>query len=544
VLTRKIFGETDYSGLDSPADALPTAVHAFCKVHEVPPPPIRFVRSCDIGHIQQYVLAQRSRLNSGGAHCVFTDLLDALDEKASIMVDAMAPREGASPAEAAAAYVQMESYLLSESKWAFPSDQVAFCTVHKQMCPMHVGWVLGMRSGGCSASDLLASRTDEVGAEVAMAHAAVPQPWWTTPDLPDASPRGSDTALECMPELLPESEAGLEEPPPPMVIHVAGLTCVDYSSLGAQKQEAGTSNREHAVWIGTRRARGQKGEEDAYFTECAVNYPALVRQAPLNSTHHIVSVLSGPQLQSYPIYRLRNYACGLNRAKWVWVGPSTNPAVQKDFETKFHRPVAARGNIFLSAGAPEVRRFGSELALATSRKSQISKFCDADDESTTSMSEYLHLICSARMMSRKASYEKHFTDSLVAPPWFADLDANLGWGQGAEASFVPTLVTHPRIFVWPKGMSLEGQRFMLPEELLSCHGFGMTCDLHHIFKSLDNRSKGVLLGNGMHLPSLGSFMMYVLSNIKPIGDFYRLGANISGLTSESWEDPEPETDMQ
>jgi hypothetical protein len=506
VLESSIFGTTDYSGLDTPADTLPRAIQGFCRVHNVPPPPVRFVRSCDVGHIQQYVLVQRSRLTSGASHCVFTDLLDALDAKARAMVTAMEPREGASLAEAAAAYSQMESYLLAECKWAFPSSQTAWCEVHRQKCPMHVGCILGARSGASEAIYLLTSSAG--GA--ATASAAIGQPWWASLD-------------------------PIEPSQPPIVIHVAGLTCTDYSALGKQKHEAGHSNREHAAWIGTRKARGIAVEEDLYFTECAKHYRPSVRQAPLASTHHVVSLLIGPQLVGYPIYRLRGYAVGINRAKWVWVGPCTPVAVQSDFEVKFHRPVTVRGGAFLSASAVEVREFGSELASTTSNKLRISEGRDNDAEST-SMADYLHLLCSPAMICRKANYEKYFTDNGIAPPWFADLDQNVGWGHGAVPSFVPTLVTHPRIYVWPKGLDVGGQRFLLPAELLTCQGFCKDNELHNIFKTLDIKSKGVLVGNGMHIPSLGAVMMYVLANIRPRSDFFTIAPIVSVNPADLWED--------
>lgn len=527
-----VLGYTDYSGMDSPVDACRIAVGAVARSMGLPSLPVDFLRSSDVGVAQRLVLVQRSYKESDGQACVFEDLAGSLVPAASDMIAEMEPEENLTPAAATEAYREMSKYLQAEWRWALPSSKTAFCIVHRRYCPMHPGWVLRLARDGLSLDDI--ERTIDAldgqllaslpGSSRDKRPSRVVTPWWK-----------SESILR-----PPLDDNGVAKRR--LLLHVSGLTCTDFCSGGAQKQDAGRSNREHAIWMGDRKARATLDEEDVYFTECAPNYKVQVKQAALHDTHHIMSVLTGPELFGYPAFRLRSYGAGINRLRFVWVGPPP-ASVQEDFARIFHVPVAMDARMYMTAPWSDVMAFSE--GLATSRKI----FFKRPPEVEGSLANSLHVLCPASMLSRKGAYERFFVERGASPPWFADLEHNPKFGAPSQSSFLPTILTHPRIYCWPHGLEERGQRFMLPDEMLFSHGFDMVPELcgdrplsglSAIFKELSDKSTGLLIGNGMHVPTLSAWILYVLSNIVPVDTFYQLEKLLNIVpvenSDETWEE--------
>jgi hypothetical protein len=515
-----ICGNTTYSGMDTPVDALTQSCNAFAASRGIKRPRVEMVSSSDIGDLQQSVLVQRSKRRRL-SHCVFGDMALSLHEAAQTMVDAMMPELSATVLEAANAYRSIEAYLLSQWDWAAPSSKTSFCYAHSCLCPIHPGWICNQhrlqREEVVPAPDL--------HCEQEVVERSSNSAWWSQP-----------------PSLVSSDDDDSLETRRPLLLHVSGLTCTDYSSLGAQKQEAGPSNRAHAVWMVNRKARCLLDEEDIYITECATRYKPQSRQGVLSATHHIVSILSGPELLGYPHYRLRSFAAGISKANYVWVGPKSDQAIQADYTSKFRQDVQCSAAAYLIASEDEI--LSHSRKLASDRKTPL-----GSEVTAAMVNENLHRICPAGMLVRKSSFEKFFVQNNVPPPWFGDLDHNVSYGTAGEASFLPVLDTHPRLFTWPNGLQGKGQRFMTPKELLFAQGFNVSNSLHRnrsesdlvgIFDTLRSRDQCFLLGNGMHVPTVASWMIYVLSNIVRIDLINTIARPLSASTTrgdELWEEP-------
>ena len=99
------------------------------------PKALRCTRFCDNGSVQQGVLCEISRL-SRGQICVMQDLNDRLPVEARQVLDAMLPDEKVSSAECAAAYRNMQNYLIDNKDWIFPDGACSWCCVHEKQCPL------------------------------------------------------------------------------------------------------------------------------------------------------------------------------------------------------------------------------------------------------------------------------------------------------------------------------------------------------------------------------------------------------------------------
>ena len=128
-----------------------------------------------------------------------------------------------------------------------------------------------------------------------------------------------------------EDDTGSDKLVIPRCISVAGLTCTDWCPGGSQRRGAGVSEQYHSVWLGDRLVSADNNSEDIAFSECSDRYPLVEKQAqPLKDTHKVVGIKISPHLIGFPVMRARVFGAAINRAKMVWVGPSTVPEVTED----------------------------------------------------------------------------------------------------------------------------------------------------------------------------------------------------------------------
>jgi hypothetical protein len=352
-----------------------------------------------------------------------------------------------------------------------------------------------------------------------------PSPWWAQPLFNDAA-NGED-------------EDG--NPIEPITINISGLTCKDFSMLGLQKRDAGVSSKEHTTYVATRKALCQRKEEHFYFSECAETYPTLQKQGPLASSHFQVSVRTGPEAMGFPTRRLRSFGAGVNRSTHVWVGPSVDK-VQEDFANTFHRSIVLTGEVFLQASLRDIH--DNSRALAAVRKK-----CLPEDFQSCEYSEYLDILAPPGVVMIKAEYEAAFAADTLTPPFFADL-AHHPFKGPAHGAFIPVLDTHPKTFTWNAPSPMQGERFLLPSELLASLGNDVYPSLsagrslsslpsllakHPLAKQL------MMIGNSIHAPTLAAWIYYVLGNSVPLERFNAMPGQVPPPGDEIFEDPDADT---
>jgi len=161
---------TDFSGANMSEDALRIACGMLHSVGNQIPGRLTPLRSSDIGVDQSSVLVARAKAEKHGA-CVFTGIEGALDVNALEQVSQMLPLAFASKADAAAAYDDVETFLVENSHWALPCDRLSFCLVHRRMCPLHPGLILRGGSEWKPAEELRQSVREWPSSQI-------PRPWW------------------------------------------------------------------------------------------------------------------------------------------------------------------------------------------------------------------------------------------------------------------------------------------------------------------------------------------------------------------------------
>jgi hypothetical protein len=283
----------------------------------------------------------------------------------------------------------------------------------------------------------------------------------------------------------------------------AGTTCRGWSMAGSELQFADASERPHAIWAAERQARAEQSEEDVFFQECTPKYPWQVKlQKPMSKSHHVMSVVWGPEMMGWPIRRTRRLCVGLNRLTMVYVGP-TNYA--EEFMALFACDMKLTGDVFLLA-SPE------QLDAEARRRADL-RGVSASDYSCLPLHQLLPPGQLLRLGAH-TSFKAEAEGELESETWFADLEQWPKTGSSTPGLSFPTQLTHGSLFAWSR------RNLVHPYELLQAHGFNLFQQTSSIFPSpllpkfskMSSNQLKILCGNGWHLPAMACWVMFILSN--------------------------------
>ncbi|CAJ1412420.1 unnamed protein product, partial [Effrenium voratum] len=445
---------SDYSGISGEHEIFWQMTHALQqRSMYASMDSVQLTRVCDFGSVQQNVLMQLSALEPEG-FCVMQDINDRLPPVARQVLDAAMPPRDADVVTAAAAYKDMASYLMDNRQWVY-TDAFSQCLAHSRRCRLF-------------------RRID------------------------DSPAQELDADSQPSPSKRPRVEG-----PRKLRINFAGTTCKGWSMAGKQLQFSDVSERPHAVWITERFRRAEVAEEDLFFSECTPKYPVQVKiSEPLQPTHTVISVVVGPDSLGWPVRRKRVFCCGLSNATVAWLGPPEDQ-VQADFYKFFQATLQLTGDVFLLASPEEV--YAEQTRLAKLRGHFLPE---------TPAAVQKHQVYSPGQLVRLQAYDKMRLCKFGRDhPFFADLEQNAGYGSSTAGSILPSCLTHGTLHSW------TADRLVTAKELFFAHGFNVfpdeaawpvQCKVAEILEGLPSGHQKMLLGNGWHIPTLSSWVFYVL----------------------------------
>ena len=151
--------------------------------------------------------------------------------------------------------------------------------------------------------------------------------------------------------------------PAALVVNSAGTCCQAWSPEGGRSRHAHDSMHPLAIWLTQRRELAQQQQESMFFQENAPSFD--VRKCivkPLEDTHDVLYVHTGPRTFGWPANRHRLLTAGLSRQELVWVGPDTQEGIQQQFDSMFSRRCLLTGSIFFQASQDDIASWAQELA--------------------------------------------------------------------------------------------------------------------------------------------------------------------------------------
>jgi hypothetical protein len=192
-----------------------------------------------------------------------------------------------------------------------------------------------------------------------------------------------------------------------------------------------------------------------------------------------------------------------------WTGPSTPEAIQKDFDSIFGRGVVLNGNVFIRADKDKVEKL---YRLKLEKKSVFRP--EHEEVSAGGLTTLFHMI-SPGAYARMQAYDK--IRPLHEGPdgaFLADLDHWPDAPGGARGPMFPCQLTHGTVMSW------KHHRVFLGSEHLAANGWNLfpssasapVSPASDILMGLSDTKQKKLSGNGMRLPSLCAWKLYVLAN--------------------------------
>lgn len=172
------------------------------------------------------------------------------------------------------------------------------------------------------------------------------------------------------------------------------------------------------------------------------------------------------------------------------------------------------GDVFFNATDEDV--FKNNATLAACRKK-----CFPARFKGGHFSEYSDRVCNPGNLRCKAEFEEHFSACGIPPPHFADLEHHVGFGQ-TPGNILPSLDTHAKIFSWVH------DRLATPRELYTAMGVDMELGIMtgsrplspfaELIPRCSHREQLLFVGNGMHVPTMAAWFLYVLARCKMVDD--------------------------
>ena len=445
--------DSDYSGWSSEREIchqlqFALEAHGMRWAAKAKVPRFFFHRTCDSdADAQAFLLYLAKNVDDSNSH-VMDDINNKISRAAVAVLDNMEPAEDATLVQRAECYVKMAEYVDGNRRELFKSDSTAPCLVHKTSC-----------------------------------------------------------RLLC-PEAVPDDDSDDDDHKTGqrMRINFAGNTCKGWSTIGGQLRFADPSEREHCLWLGERKVRAENKEESMFFEECTLKYPRREKLViPLASTHKVVSVQANSNAQGFPGSRPRSLSAGLAHWDTLWAGPSSDDAIQEDFDSIFSTTMELDGDIFFFIDAAE-----REVELSENLRKRCHGQCLPKGFDNQIDKVMLSLGPAARLRY-EAYTELRPRHQSLSGAFIADLDQ---WPSIRRicGPLFPCQLTHGTVFSWSKQSIAHGM------EHANAQGWNVAQDGYHaplilpLMRQTSSNKLKKLSGNGWCLPVVAAWMLYVWSN--------------------------------
>lgn len=225
---------------------------------------------------------------------------------------------------------------------------------------------------------------------------------------------------------------------------------------------------------------------------------------------------------------MRLLGAAINLKTMEWLGPTSDKAVAKDFSNKFHRSTNVSGDVFMLAQQSE--RHAEYCRLAAEKGHHITP----DMIDTINPDELLRMILPPGGMQRYKAWMASFNENAsLGGTMLFDSDHNADQKGSTAGTDWPVNLRHGKVFAAKKTQQGCVWTLGLPFEHLSAMGFHMYPEmagkwglsvLHGLLQDLSPCQMQGLTGNGMHLVTQASWMMYVLSNVSAKNDKFDIAA--------------------
>ena len=478
---RMMLFSTDYSGVDTPRWCFLAVFRVLSQAFSTTDERVAFIRSCDRGSKQSDVLTSIGQEHNT---CHQGDMLSRLPMEARQMIRSAMPDGDAPLDERVKANHWIEQWLMDNRQWVFSKEAKFKCKVHGEDCYAH-------------------------------------------------------------PCMYLRADQPLNSKHRPMLLNVAGVTCVAWSAEGAREGDGHESCVWNSCWLAERVLLAEQLAEDAAFFECTALYPIQRKLVdPLCQTHEVVWLRTNPIWMGYPSVRHRVLGVVMNNRTTRWVGPDTQEERELDFARCFNRDFVLPGCVFLCTSEDE--RWEHYHKMAKARNSVLT----LDELKMLDPLDFLIEIGPPGLPQRAREWREYHQTIGGLPGYLADLDHHPGLGNKASyfqgVQPFPLQLTHGMVAEVGTGKGPDISRIATPWEHFIAHGFHMTsevchdndkCPLRQTLNSFNFKDAELkaLAGNGMSMITQTAFMLWCLSYIERVDPTVDQSCDEDSVGGDDWD---------
>ena len=302
--------------------------------------------------------------------------------------------------------------------------------------------------------------------------------------------------------------------------------------MGKRLYYGDPSERPHGIWLAERAAKAESLLEDMLFQENVPSYPHEAKLViPLQHSHVVVRVVVGLEDLGWPSRRRRSFCCGLSRRTLRWVGPLTDEGVQRDFMSLFKRRTVLNGDVFQLAPDAEVQ--ASHRRMFRLRGVHVG----AGEHIDSSRETLLEMLPPGARVRLARHLEAMQANSRASAPYLVDLEQWPGVGATCGPWF-PSQLRHGTV----AALGCENERVFLGSEHLAALGWHLfdidgvpfLSSIAGILTRAGQATQKSWSGNGMGLPAIYAWMLYVLGNTVRVDDIEASPGRAVGV-SRDWD---------
>ena len=302
-------------------------------------------------------------------------------------------------------------------------------------------------------------------------------------------------------------------------VHIAGVNCYDWSSMGSKTGWLGESTPIFMQWVRERKL----SLEDLVIVECVLHFDHEMLAELLQDEYDLKVVRVSPVLFGEPTERHRKYMLLLRKGRLTW-----HPSVEDDegeIEAAFNRLFARTAGLPVEckfrAPASYLDDFCDDLAIRMKmpRRTSSGKRWSCFQLATPAVR--------ASITGHEAALSERIGSDASHLGWICNLSQRPGYLPAVQ-NFVPALLRSSKLWLFAL------RRWPLPLELLEVQGFNIfgsascrqvrsgrvsseeeceladqaRCGFAHAFNMLMPHQLQSVSGNGMHLRVIGAALLF------------------------------------
>ena len=463
---------SDYSGYDCPREMVTQLFKALKLTNSFPTlccPVCRFTRACDNDKLPLKVLTFLAEEVDHCESCVNTNIENCLLDETKDKLDEMVPHKEKAKItkpeerEIKEAYEQMMQWLIQNRHTAFKERCASECIIHGHECPGHP-----RQTSDC--------------------HGALRVNW-------------------------------------------GGNECIGWSTVGKQLRYAHASERTFAIWVVQRIIQAENQKEDGFFQdrcilflscvvqfkfdqECTRYFPTEQKMTiPLKDWFQVVWVkVCGTHL-GFPSKRERRLSFNANHLRLRWIGPTEQKDIQADFDNLFHRAIMLPGDVYCAAPADSV------IGMYGQKMKQRFANLPHDQNVNVQGRGMLASVLTPGQLQRIKAYEDEYQSEHGHPPGQDShlIVDSMQWPHmpgDTSGTLFPSQLKHGLYYSFTARRLILGLEYMFANgwNVFEPEGATFSSVLTPMLRKLSENQIKQLSGNGMMLPAIGAWFLYVCMN--------------------------------